>query len=470
MRSLIRIFTACSVLSLCQTSTAHHARGDLPPPLKRLQHDRAAWKTARIEWVLESSATVSTPRFYEAQIAGPDKLVVDYGDEEGVISRYADGVPHPYGFGPFYTLHMREEVWHYGEGRVDANLTKSVPTETSVDFRTLGLSPQRHCGDLRDALSRNLSEMGSKVTYDVHRENGLEIVKATAGDYVVTWSLDPASGGLPVAVTTERDGEMVARSRSTLRKFGDVWYPTRVEYYREGYKSGLKPYEVIEVQAVEANPPDIPARLSPEYIHIDAGVNINVRDGGFRSQVVHLRKWSGEKALSLDEYAEEYSRGKIKNGPFFTANTARAEAMVELHRTHELESGDTPSPPPPARGEGDDTKPILLEQLTGWEAYTVRFIDKYRLDQTQTQKAVQILRQCQDLARKYIQRNKKAFAAIEQSPSTTDGEIKSRRAAVLKPLRDIFEQQLKPRLNALPTRHQKRQVAPPSQRDEPESP
>lgn len=470
MSSLSVVFVACSVLSLYQTPAAHGARDDTPPPLKRLQRDRAAWKTARIEWVLESSETVSTPRFYEAQLAGSDKLIVDYGDEEGVISRYADGAPQPYGFGPFYTLHTGEEVWRYGEGRVDANLTKNVPTEASVDFRTLGLSPQRHCGGLRDALGGNLSETAGSVKYSIHRENGLEIIRATAGDYTVTWNLDPASGGLPVAVTAERDGQTVAQSRSTLCKFGDVWYPSRVEYYREGDKGGLDPYEVVEVQAVETNPPDIPARLSPEYIHIDAGVNVNVREDGFNSEVVHLRKWSGKKALSLDKYAEEYLRGKIKNGPFYTANAARVEAMIELDRAHELESGDAPNAPPPAQGAGNETEPAALEQLTGWEAYTVRFIDKYRLDQAQTQKAIQILRQCQGLARKHTQRNKKAFVAIEQSSSTKDVQTESRRAAVLKPLKDIFEQQLKPRLDALLTRHQRSKVAPPSRRDERQSP
>lgn len=105
---------------------------------------------------------------------------------------------------------------------------------------------------------------------------------------------------------------------------------------------------------------------------------------------------------------------------------------------------------------------------TEWEAYTRDFIAKYQLNEEQTQKAMTILKSCQDNAAKVAAGNKSEMEQLEKREaelrSSKDaaakgkelGEITKRKEALTKPIGDIFETQLKPRLDRLPTRAQRK--------------
>ena len=115
---------------------------------------------------------------------------------------------------------------------------------------------------------------------------------------------------------------------------------------------------------------------------------------------------------------------------------------------------------PPAR------KLIRRTVESEWEAYTRRFIARYRLNDEQTERALAILRDCQKQGNQYLQRRRAEFEKLETrqkaaQQSQKKGTAKELAAiqTELKKLRqaidEIFEKQLKPRLDKLPTRAQR---------------
>ena len=112
-----------------------------------------------------------------------------------------------------------------------------------------------------------------------------------------------------------------------------------------------------------------------------------------------------------------------------------------------------------------------------WEAYVRDFIQRYQLDDGQTQRAQGILKDCQEIANRLIQKRKPELERLDRQlqelgqSSDPDklkqlSELNQKRNKLFEPVNEIFEKQLKPRLERLPTRAQ-RQAAEQGQRGTP---
>lgn len=107
-----------------------------------------------------------------------------------------------------------------------------------------------------------------------------------------------------------------------------------------------------------------------------------------------------------------------------------------------------------------------------WDQYVKDFIAKYQLDAAQTQKANDILKDCKDQATRRLARDKsklealdaeiaKVSAAKDEKDKEKDKgqkliELTQQRGKLVEAVDEIFEKQLKPRLEKLPTRAQRR--------------
>lgn len=102
-----------------------------------------------------------------------------------------------------------------------------------------------------------------------------------------------------------------------------------------------------------------------------------------------------------------------------------------------------------------------------WEKYVRRFIAKYELNNAQTQKALTILKSCQDQANQHLRRHQTQLARIDEqldelkqrrdeAAKDERERLEAQRRGALEPLDRIFEMQLKPRLDKLPTRDQRK--------------
>ena len=139
-----------------------------------------------------------------------------------------------------------------------------------------------------------------------------------------------------------------------------------------------------------------------------------------------------------------------------------------MHRRH----GDSSGPAPD--GSPDHGRPRVVRptgQAGGgalpesqWEQYVREFIQKYQLNEEQAQRARSILKDCQDQAQRYMQKHKSDLEDLEKKiadagkaggTSKEATELGEKKTKLLEPVGRIFEQQLKPRLEKLPTRAQR---------------
>ncbi len=468
---------ACVAMAVLDVPRSAAAEGP-PDALRRIAEQRD-WRKARIEMYV-TSTIYPDGRYLGAIVSGDDTLTLDRGDEEGVIARDRDGNPGPLGTGPVYSLRLGENAWIYGDGQVHSDLFAHDRVPRSIDARSLGLSALgREVGPTAEALLLAVPS----VRFDRAQEGEFEIVRASYAAGSTEWRLDPRQGGLPVSVTNrDADGRILAECRSELAEVDGVWVPARVTYYGVGGDAGGDVRETVEVLQFELDPPDVPDRLTPEYIGIDAGMNVNlhrVLAGTIRPER-GLWKWDGQRVRTLEEFNEAYRSGEISLGPMYLSATRRAKALEALY---EQRAALAAASPLTAEAHRAATQPVasqptetldgqtLLERLTGWEAYTRRFIERHALDDEQTQRARSVLRECQELGEAHLAAIRTELeewqrAGGQLAPSTQPAGDAGERmirlhARIFGRLNHVAAAQLIPRLDALPTRAQRRAAGEP---------
>lgn len=149
-------------------------------------------------------------------------------------------------------------------------------------------------------------------------------------------------------------------------------------------------------------------------------------------------------------------------------------------RQAEEQGAAGPAVPPPARRTGRravrPTRPRGLSRAAAgsgkdfesqWDKYVADFIARYKLDSAQQQKARTILKECKDQAHRYLKGKKSTIERLdklaEQLKKSKDkdkskrlAEIEAQKRKLREPIDRIFERQLKPRLERLPTRAQRK--------------
>jgi hypothetical protein len=113
------------------------------------------------------------------------------------------------------------------------------------------------------------------------------------------------------------------------------------------------------------------------------------------------------------------------------------------------------------------SKAGAVESESAWDKYVREFIAKYQLNDEQSQKANAVLEDCKAQADRYMRGRKTQIEKIDKQVETLKGskdknkaknlsELTAQRKKIMEPIDRIFEQQLKPRLERLPTRAQRR--------------
>ncbi len=439
-------------LSACCTVGAGQAR---PAALEKAQHEREALRTGVVTfWSSRANKPLST-MLCTAQFGEEGDAVTYRGDENGQFY-CSDGSISQFRAGPHVALKTKQTLWTYDSDGLEAGLFEPGSNHEGVcNARALGLWCQMPFADLHDTLWRDATNQPAARTYTESVEDGLHVVRAAAEYGTITWYLDPQRGWNPVRVTFEEGGRVTCESRSTLTQYDGVWYPATVAFFEGG---PAEPTEVVTVTAASFNRADQPRVLKPADIGVEAGMMLSVRKAGGKYEFM---MFDGEKAVSDAEFGKRIWAGEIKRAP----NNLRAIAELEADAARsELEGatqvGKAPADPASARRGRE----------SAWEAYTREFIAKYHLDGGQSQKALSILRECQEEANQYLLRHKSDFEQLQQklekvakadAPKEEELRTRSQQATKLRaPLNEIFERQLKPRLEKLPTRAQRAAAEP----------
>ncbi|MFQ5807531.1 MAG: hypothetical protein ACE5I3_13880, partial [Phycisphaerae bacterium] len=464
---VLRALTICVVGP--QSATVAEER---PDALRELEAYRAALRTAHIEWsIVDHTAKFyrAETRFKTSKFAGDDIIIIERGDENGVVLRTIDGkVAEVGGTEPAYSFQTDGQGWHrMGDPLQRLNVYPRRP-RVRDDLRALGAAAALVRWDIHDVIWRDPAPNPIAWKYHEWREGDLHVVRVRNSYGTKRFWLDPQRAWSPVRVRYQRDDGVWFESRSTLKKFDAVWFPETVLMFTSRYKEGREPAQIVRVYSATFNRPEHPQRLTPADIGVQVGMDVVVYD---EDMSWNVGKWDGEKVVSFEEFAKRLHAGELKEGPNFirAAVKASAKQAKERQAAQGPQVAGTPGWATPLTAEGA-RKALLLspKQLESfWEAYTTAFIKKYKLNEEQTQKALSILKHCQQQAHGHVHRHKSEFDRLDErikalrklkgpERSKAEAQIRRDRETLLKPLDDIFEQQLKPRLDKLPTRAQRK--------------
>lgn len=295
--------------------------------------------------------------------------------------------------------------------------------------------------------------------FSQHERDGVHVVEAKLDYGTYTWWIDPRRGDSIVRSTVADESGVVFETRTTVRQHGDFWFPEMVSIYRRDHEDGQSPAEIIQVLSAEFNHSDHPRRFTPKDLGIEAGVNVRTYDGfGRRTE---LKMFDGEAAVDPDEYLRRRRSGDVEPGE--TVKRLYAEARAQREKW-EQETGLTLEQMYPERFP--HSLQFRTRHESAWERYTRAFIERYALDAEQAQQAWSICEDCQERARAYLDSRKQKLDELQRemtAAGTGDAarDMRRRQDAVarlseqLKPIDEIFEKQLKPRLDRIPTRAQR---------------
>lgn len=457
------------------TTTSAAASDGLPDSLLRCEEQRLRAESGLVEWSVTDAAGAighetsgaERIRFFSSQFAGDTFTRVNRGDENGIVIPGVDGTTGTSVQVPRSQLSADGQIWSYDAGALHARLYMAgghvgiPPDVRTLGFAAAPLMRPLHADDW--AAGRPLHD----AKFQERVDGALRVVRAEMPDKrAFEWWIDPQKGwSIGRAVAYDEGGRVLHESRSDVRQFDGVWLAAETKFYSSSFQGGEKPLKVVRVHAAEINRPDQPTRLTPGHIGIEAGTNVELIDS--RSlRATEVQFWDGTTLVCQDEWRERLRTGNAQLGPAFQREFARARAGMWKA-----------SPDRRLSDDWADTNAIAIapaaptsQPESAWAKYTREFIAKYALDDDQSQRAWSICRECEQARERYLETHSRDFeelkraeaqaaAAGTRSVAAELAALAKRREKLERPINVIFEEQLKPRLEKLPTRAQRMRAA-----------
>jgi hypothetical protein len=335
--------------------------------------------------------------------------------------------------GPTAFLRQADDtVWSY---RMDEINVKREPggARRLPDVRTFGLSYKpSETTEFTDVIDEALP--GSDVRFSEERDvDGTYVVHATAGSSDVVWHIDPSLGWNATRCELWVDGVLARFSETEYQETNGVFLPTACAY-SDGRGRVLS---MLTVESAKVNDPSLPRSLAPEHIGIELGMI--VRTTGEAEQQTYVG--SGRVLPSLKAYMME-RRGELEFGPKMKAHRMGKPIDWSIPDPAEM----TVQPPP-----------VFDDKLDDWQKCTLDFINLHKLDEGQRQRAYAILRSCELQRDHYLRLKRPRIDEMEKrlGEGAAASAVREEVAKLRAPVQQVFEKQLKPRLEGLLTRSQR---------------
>ena len=462
----------CLVFLLAAASDPPCANSTLPPALRQALKQRQDIRRADVWWAVGSiGAGLRSGRLLGRRmcIAGDDIAQFDYGDDQGITGRMPDGTPVSI---PTRELFTRDLTVHYKDGDPFAVAERqSSDRPVYSDVRVFGLLPERRPSyrPLNEILCTYPFDDDSARAYRQRREGRLYVVTLkTQRGTEVRWYIDPDKDYSVVRAERYDDGLRTAYSVSHLERFGDVWFPGSVEFYRGDRPDPIKR---IVVRHALLNDPSLPERLTPAALELEPGITFMIAEPGKRRAEAMV--WTGQELVDAREWYDLERRGAVTPGPTVLAWRRKAERIMVSQSSADArlarDQDDRPPAAPAPKAPAAHRRPSPASAPSDpWYLYTIRFIEHYKLDAQQRQRALAIYRECRQRADARLAQLRPRLRSIQQRiASATERSDSAALNRFRQELRDatagidaIFEKQLKPRLERLPTRAQRRAAGP----------
>lgn len=431
---------------------------DVPIPQALLAFQKQREETVgTLRWNVELRESSTRTSHISRYARNGDWIYENRGDQDGWTMGQTTKFPQ---------LHLSnaDGYWHYQEtgasaafwrANQDVDAEQPSQLEWARDVRALGTLPWSSNLQADHGVSKltDVPVGAGPPEWREERSGDLTVVTADFSDgRRLRWYINASKGWNAERVTEEFNGRVVTEAVSTLEQIGERWFPRRVDYFRGGVLKETVSVELADLDVETAAP-----RFSPRELGLEPGVNIKAKN--FQPEVNALI-WDGDQTVPIDTWIEEMRAGRKKRGPImerlyqsdgrFDSPYLTEEQRVKIDVAwHKLQ----------AWGRS-------VQRQSLWEEYVKSFILRYRLDAEQASKAWAIYAQCRDQADNHLNRKKDDIERTEKERETAtekrDTEAVKRAsdklAELLTPLEEIFNEKLKPRLDRLPTRAQRKAV------------
>lgn len=449
---------------LTALAAAAHADDNIPPALKRMLESRRSIERLELVYTtryLFSDHSGGEPYKRTHMVEGSRVARFDHGLPDGVTGFAESGEPVSM---PMNSLVDDDGFWEtFQGGLLTGELREAGTSQPSLpELRALGLWPFARLYTHLDNAVEPDQHANDPGRFRAFQRDGLEVVeRAGQSGMIVRWFIDPDKDWNPVRVECEYEGKILGECVSDYTEVDGAWWPVSVRFYN----STGNLHTAFDTESVRINNPEM-APLTPATIGVVSGTAVFVQSGPRTGQFTYI---PGEGLVDVQEAARREKAGLFERDPKLVAFMAR---LREEHRERQrLEkagvAASQPSAPTPTTRPASQPAPLIVPNRVddAWEAYTKEFIRKYQLDADQTQAALRILRDCQERRTQYLRSRQQEITRCDlalKSPGDPrqKREWSTRLEQLLTPVHAIFEEQLKPRLENLPTRAQRARLVP----------
>ncbi len=432
------------------------ARTDIPPGLQRMIKSRLAITHADVEWTRADSLDANSggqPIRFRSMIAGEDRALINYGTPDGIAAWTERGEP---------VLDSREsylqhgsELWDLRNDLVWATLETEAQRDDyhHSDVRQVGLFPiPITLGEPETNLSQLLAHAGLSRFSETRLADGLVAIDAESTEEPerIRWIIDPKLDWHPLRVQLFHEDRLVIECQTEYERVDSRWFPKTARYFDSAQNLATE----MDIERAALNRDDLPRELTPEAIGMGTGFTINVTHRGV-PEADSRTYVEGMGPLFDEEFARLYVAKQITVDPRLAERDRiiREREAARNAGAHEAASrADKP---------GSASRPSVIPNAVDdeWEKYTHEFIRRFKLDPEQSQRALAILHDCQERRSAYVKSREDRIRAIqERLLKSLPGERKDlprELESLLTPIKRIFDEQLKPRLENLPTRAQR---------------
>ncbi len=447
------------IVGLCRAS----AQQTKPQALAALETSRDLLRSGRIDWTTTLGYEDRTFH-HVSRYSRRGDIIYEFRGDDGGWCQFWDSQAKR-GFSKYPQLYLRnsEGYWRISETCIDGHFWREdgrYPqwTEQFNDVRHAGLTPGR-AGLSVDWGVRDLNDpLPEIVAWDETRSGPIYVVTGrTASGETVTYRINADKGWNAERITQcSASGEVLREAVCTLRQYDGVWLPERTDYFRGGSL-----VDSVRITRAQLNRSDDPARFTPTDLGFEVGTNVSVdNDPELEATgAAPVQMWDGRRPIAASEWSRLFKEGKLTPGPILQQleRTGRFESPYQTDEERRLLGMEARR----TRAEDIVRKPEGL-----WEQYVRDFIARYQLDEPQAGQAWSVLKHCQKTAEDDTRRQRLEFIPLwtESQSAGQDFDRKKRdrmerlRGEIEARVTRIFEEDLCPRLDKIPTRAQRRAV------------
>jgi hypothetical protein len=423
------------LVALCQETPA------MPQALVSFERARAQLRTGTVPCLVTGGpGRVNMPAVqYTTRIAKNGDAWYSYdGDSEGVFDRDDQGYPIMVGA---TNVVVHDDTAYskntFSFGAVVAPRSTwplgMLPGLSSpkVDLRMIGMAP-----DWGGMVGQDASSVLSQVTqgctgYSEEVEGTVHHITVLYPDERrIVYDVDVAKGWNATRISGFEPGGTWECSIE-LRDQQGTWFPTRALLSLDG-----EPRTEWIVTQAAFNQPDDAAGWGPADVGFEVGTEVRVQGRPMDGKPLF---WDGSKAVSREEIKKRLDSGELQPGP--TLQAAR-EGHYRQPGSERLEKLKT-------------SAGVLVAFMGRWEFYVITFCDDRHLNRDQVARAYKCLRRAQERAEQILNRTRPRIEDLQKRRdagklSSADAQAEFRKLRA--PIDEVFEKDLKPCLEKIPTR------------------